>query len=204
MKISAICFDLGKVLLDFDKQAMLVRIAKKSPLTPAEMTSLLLKDEHSLVYEKGDITSAKYFSYLKKLLRYRGTAKELRACYSEIFTPLSDHIALAAQLAPHYLLAIISNTNDAHIVHAETAYSFFSLFHARIYSHEIRAMKPQREIYDAALIALGGIDPLEALFIDDIETNVLAASKLGWQTIHLRPDVDLRQALASYELLGLD
>ncbi|HEY0257516.1 MAG TPA: HAD-IA family hydrolase [Candidatus Methylacidiphilales bacterium] len=204
MKISAVCFDLGKVLLDFDKKAMLVRIAEKSPLTPAEMTPLFLEDGQGIAYEKGGITSSKYFSHLKKLLRYRGTAKELRACYCEIFTPLSDHIALAALLAPHYPLALISNTNDAHIVHAEAAYSFFSLFHARIYSHEIKAMKPEREIYDAALAALGGIDPLEALFIDDIESHILAASGLGWQTIHLRPDVNLREALASYELLGLD
>lgn len=204
MKISAVCFDLGKVLLDFDKEAMLVRIAEKSPLTPAEMIPLFMEDEQAISYEQGGITSAKYFSHLKKLLRYRGTTKELRACYCEIFTPLSDHIALAAQLAPHYPLAIISNTNDAHIAYVEATYSFFSLFHARIYSHQARAMKPEREIYDAALVALGGVDPLETLFIDDIESHILSASRLGWQTIHLRPDVNLREALASYELQGLD
>lgn len=204
MKISAICFDLGKVLLDFDKEAMLVRIAEKSLLTPDEMVPLLLGDQQGLAYEIGDITSAKFFSHLKKLLRYRGTIKELRTCYCEIFTPLSDHIALAAQLAPHYPLALISNTNDAHIVYAESSYSFFSLFPVRIYSHQARIMKPEREIYDAALLALGGINPLEALFIDDLEPNILGASKLGWQTIHLRPGVNLREALASYELLGLD
>ena len=65
-------------------------------------------------------------------------------------------------------------------------------------------MKPDREIYHAALDALGGIDPLEALFIDDLEANILGAVKLGWQTIHLRPGVNLREALASYELKGLD
>jgi FMN phosphatase YigB (HAD superfamily) len=65
-------------------------------------------------------------------------------------------------------------------------------------------MKPEPEIYRAALKNLGGIDPLEALFIDDLEPNILGASKLGWQTIHLRPEVDLREALASYELEGLD
>lgn len=204
MKISAVCFDLGKVLLDFDKEAMLDRIAEKSPHTPAELIPLFLEDEHSLAYERGGLTTSKYFSHLKKLLRYRGTIAELRACYCEIFTPLADHIALAAQLAPHYPLAIISNTNDAHILHVESAYSFFSLFHARIYSHKVRAMKPDRAIYDAALAALGGINPLEALFIDDLESNILGASKLGWQTIHLRRDVNLREALASYELMGLD
>jgi len=204
MKISAICFDLGKVLLDFDKEAMLRRIAEKSPLAPEEMARLINEDSLGLAYERGAITSAKFFSHLKKLLRYKGAAKELRACFNEIFTPLPEHIALAALLAPHYPLAIISNTNEAHIVHAEATYSFFSLFKAHIYSHRVKAMKPDRAIYQASLKALGGIDPLETLFIDDVEANILGAVKLGWQTIHLRPGVDLREALASYELKGLD
>jgi len=204
MKISAICFDLGKVLLDFDKEAMLIRISEKSSLMPEEMASLLLKDEMGLAYEAGNVTSAQFFSHLKKRLKFKGASRELRSLYSEIFTPLSDHIALAAMLAPHYPLAIISNTNEAHIIYAEARYSFFSLFPVRIYSHQIGTMKPNRAIYDAALAALGGIDPLEALFIDDLESNILGAAHLGWQTIHLRPGVDLREALVSYELEGLD
>jgi putative hydrolase of the HAD superfamily len=204
MKISAVCFDLGKVLLHFDWQLMLTRVAKKSPLSTTEMSRLLMGDPQILAYETGKITSAKFFSHLKKWLQYKGTVKELRAAFSDIFTPLPEHIALAAMLAPHYPLAIISNTNEAHIVHAEATYSFFSLFRARIYSHQVKVAKPDRAIYQAALKALGGIDPLETLFIDDIEENVLGAVKLGWQTIHLRPEVDLREALASYELRGLD
>lgn len=204
MKISAICFDLGKVLIDFDKEAMSVRMAEKSPFSSAEIARLIKADPQSLAYELGAIPTTRFFVHLKKLLRYQGTNKELRACFNEIFTPLADHIALAAQLAPHYPLAIISNTNDAHIAYAEAVYSFFSLFPVRIYSHRVKAMKPDRAIYDAALDALGGIDPLEALFIDDLEPNIVGAVRLGWQTIHLRPDVDLRLALASYELKGLD
>ena len=168
------------------------------------LSRLIQTDPQAIVYEKGGITTARYFSHLKKLLRYRGATKELRACCSEIFTPLADHIALAAMIAPHYPLAIISNTNEAHILHAEGAYSFFSLFPIRIYSYRVKMMKPNRDIYDAARAALGNIDPLEILFIDDLEANIAAAAKLGWQTIHLRPDVNLREALASYELLGLD
>ena len=204
MKISAVCFDLGKVLLHFDWKIMLDRIAEKSPLSPEKIAQLLKDDPQILAYEVGSVTSAKFFSHLKKRLNYKGAAKELRACFSEIFTPLPEHIALAALLAPHYPLAIISNTNEAHIIHAEATYSFFSLFKARIYSHQVKTMKPDRAIYQAALKALGGIDPLETLFIDDIEENILGAVKLGWQTIHLRPGVDLREALASYELKGLD
>ena len=204
MKISAICFDLGKVLLDFDKDTMLARFAEKSPLSKDEMVRLITEDPHTIGYEMGAISSAKFFPHLKKLIRYKGTAKELRTIFNEIFTPLPEHIALAALLAPHYPLAILSNTNDAHILYAESTYSFFSLFKVRIYSHQIKAMKPDRAIYQAAIAALGGIDPLEILFIDDLEPNILGAVQLGWQTIHLRPGVDLREALASYELKGLD
>jgi FMN phosphatase YigB (HAD superfamily) len=204
MKISAVCFDLGKVLLHFDWQLMLDRVAKKSPLAPDKILALLKDDPQIIAYETGATTSAKFFAHLKKRLKYKGTAEEMRAAFSDIFTPMPEHIALAALLAPHYPLALISNTNEAHILHAEATYSFFSLFKARIYSHQVNAMKPNREIYQAALTALGGIDPLEALFIDDLETNVLGAVKLGWQTIHLRPGVDLREALSSYELKGLD
>jgi putative hydrolase of the HAD superfamily len=204
MKISAVCFDLGKVLLHFDWQIMLDRVAKKSPLKPAQMTKLMGNDKKIIAYEMGGISSASFFTHLKKLLKFTDTTKELRACFSEIFTPLPEHIALAAMLAPHYPLAIISNTNEAHISHAESVYSFFSLFPVRIYSHEVKAIKPHAEIYRAALDALGGVDPQETLFIDDIGLNVMGAVQLGWQTIHLRPEVDLRLALASYELKGLD
>ena len=204
MKISAVCFDLGKVLLHFDWQVMLRSLAEKSSLSDEEMGKILAADPLVMSYEVGGISSAKFFAHLKKTLHYRGTAKELRTCFAEIFPPMADHIALAAALAPHYPLAIISNTNEAHIVHAEASYSFFSLFPVRIYSHQVRTAKPQPEIYRAALAALGPIDPLETLFIDDLEPNILGAVQLGWQTIHLRPDVDLRVALASYELAGLD
>lgn len=204
MKISAVCFDLGKVLLHFDWRLMLNRVAKKSPFRPEKLAELLKDDSQIIAYETGEITSAKFFSHLKKQLQYRGTAKELRAAFADIFTPMPEHIALAAALAPYYPLAIISNTNEAHIEFAESTYTFFSLFHVRIYSHQVKLAKPDPEIYRAALVALGGIDPLEVLFIDDLEANILGAVKLGWQTIHLRPGVDLREALASYDLRGID
>jgi putative hydrolase of the HAD superfamily len=204
MKISAVCFDLGNVLIRVEWSRLTQQLAEKSPFPPDKIGQLLREDSQPDAYELGAVTSAKFFAHLKKLLKYKGTAKEIRAAFSEIFTPLSDHIALAAMLARHYPLAIISNTNEAHIAHAESTYSFFSLFSHRIYSYEVKMMKPNRDIYDAARTALGNVDPLEILFIDDLEANILAASKLGWQTIHLRPDVNLREALASYELLGLD
>jgi putative hydrolase of the HAD superfamily len=204
MKISAVCFDLGKVLLNFDWPRVLKSIGEKSPLPPDEIGARLSHNGEILGYERGAITTAKFFGHLKKSLEYKGTTKELLRAFTEIFEPMTENIALAALLAPHYPLAIISNTNDAHITYAEGTYTFFSLFPHRIYSHEVGAMKPDPKIYERAREAVGSPDKTEMLFIDDLETNILGAVALGWQTIHLRPDVNLREALASYELKGLD
>ena len=204
MKISAVCFDLGKVLIDFDWQQVLKKVAKKSTLSPEEIGARMSHDNELLGYERGAISSAEFFNHLKTRLEYTGTTKTLRTAFTQIFTPLTENIALAALLAPHYPMAIISNTNDAHITYAEKAYSFFSLFTARVYSHQVGTMKPNREIYEHARLVLGGIDPQEMLFIDDLEPNILGAAQLGWQTIHLLPEVNLRESLASYELKGLD
>jgi FMN phosphatase YigB (HAD superfamily) len=204
MKISAVCFDLGKVLIDFDWPQVLKKIAKKSTLSPEEIGARMSRDNELLGYERGAVSTSDFFAHLKKRLEYKGTPKALRTAFTNIFTPLTENIALAALLAPHYPMAIISNTNDAHIAHAEEIYSFFSLFPARIYSHQVGVMKPNREIYERARAAVGGIDPQEMLFIDDLESNILGAVQLGWQTIHLRPEVNLRESLASYELKGLD
>ncbi len=203
MKISAVCFDLGNVLISVHWDRMLDAIGKKSPLSHEEILTYL-DDPKTRAYEIGGISSAKYFPWLKKAIKYKGTAMELQVAWSEIFTPMADHIALAAMLSRHYPLAIISNTNDAHILHAEQAYSFFPLFPARIYSHQVKLAKPDPAIYHAALAALGGIDPLEAIFIDEPEPNILGAPTLGWQTIHPRPEVSLLEALTRYDLRGLD
>ena len=146
MKISAVCFDLGKVLLHFDWKLMLDRIAEKSPLLAEEITRLLQRKPHPSPTKPAPSPPPNFSRTSKSACRYKGTAKELRAIYNEIFTPLTEHIALAALLAPHYPLAIISNTNESHILYAEETYSFFSLFHARIYSHQVKAMKPEIDL----------------------------------------------------------
>jgi len=139
---------------------------------------------------------------MKKHFQFQGNIEELENIWCDVFTPMQEHIQCARILAEFYPLAIISNTSDSHIRFLENAYDFFPVFRKRIYSHEVGLMKPAAAIYEHALAEMKA-DKYESLFIDDREENVVGASLLGWQTIHLRPDVDLRLALQSYELTGL-
>ena len=203
MKISHIFFDLGKVLVDFDFSIAAGKIMQQSPLSPDEVTQEFYRlngliDE----YETGSIDSETFFTRMKAEYRFTGNTTELREIWCSVFSPLDEHIQMAKCLAQFYPLALISNTSEAHITYLESQYDFFPIFRKKFYSHEVRCMKPNPEIYDHALKEMGA-DKFESLFIDDREENVEAVAKRGWQTIHLRPDVNLRLALQSYDLRGV-
>ena len=86
---------------------------------------------------------------------------------------------LLASLKARYPLILVSNTQR--IPRRTTSrrnYRVLDYFDHKIFSHEVRSMKPDRKIYDAAIAAAG--KPPEALFFtDDREENIESAVKLG-------------------------
>jgi FMN phosphatase YigB (HAD superfamily) len=203
VKISTIFFDLGKVLLDYDFDLAFYRMSQESPLPEEELQKRIPEVDPMITeYESGRMETDAFFNQLKDLFQYQGSEEKLQQIWCEIFTPIDEHIEMARILAQYYPLAMISNTSDAHIRFLEGRHDFFPIFRERIYSYVFGTMKPDPSIYHHALERMKG-DKYEALFIDDREENIMTPSKMGWQTIHLRPDVNLRDALRSYELTGL-
>jgi len=202
MKISTIFFDLGNVLIRFHRDQVIEQLAPRSTLTKEEIDHLLIADSSFLDYEMGKITTAEALDHWKECLGFSGTVDELEAIYCSSFEPIEKHIEYAHRLSKHYSLAVLSNTSEAHIRTVEKDYPFFDIFQEKIYSYEVALRKPDPAIYQLALERMKA-DRFEALFIDDLEENVLTPSKMGWQTIHLRPEVNLLYALQSYDLEGI-
>jgi putative hydrolase of the HAD superfamily len=203
MKISTILFDLGKVLVDFDYSLALHRISLQSTLSRDEIDDLAYRDQSRVVsYERGELSTESFFAQQKEAFGFKGSTDELHDIWCDIFTPLDDHIYLARALAEYYPLGMISNISEAHVAFLEARYDFFPLFRERIYSCRAGHCKPEKEIYAIALEKMKA-NRFETLFIDDLEANILPPSKMGWQTIHLRPDVSLKLALQSYDLKGV-
>jgi len=202
MNISTIFFDLGKVLLDYDFNLAAYRVAQRSHLNPEKILEGIYPPEMIAAYEAGKIDCASFFTQTKELTGFEGTWEELHELWTDIFTPINEHIQLARQLAQYYPLALISNISEAHVRQVEATFDFFPIFRKLFYSCRVGHIKPYPEIYEHALGEMKA-DRFEALFIDDREDNILTAAKMGWQTIHLRPDVNLRLALQSYELKGV-
>jgi len=81
-------------------------------------------------------------------------------------------------LAARYRLVLLSNTNAIHFPSDPRELPLLRHFHDWILSYEVHAMKPRREIFQAALERCG-CRPEECFYTDDIAAYIEAAQRLG-------------------------
>ena len=134
-----------------------------------------------------------------------GTTREtIMRCQAEFFdTPRPEDVAFVKEIVHKYDIFMLSNNNPVsmilHIPNFENAglpldKSFKKLF----FSHEMKLLKPDPEIYLRA-IAESGYSAGECLFIDDSQRNVDGALAVGMHAVLYRPGVDdLRTLVTGY------
>ena len=90
---------------------------------------------------------------------------------------------------------IISNSAVGARVREQERYGFDDLCELIVYSHEVGVSKPDRRIYEITCERMN-LQPAEAVFLDDVEENVVAARELGFHAVWF---VDNRQAVREIE-----
>ncbi len=183
MTPSAIVFDLGKVLLDFDYGRAARALAPHSRLDPEAFRSVLDQSPLLHQYESGEIDTDTFLSGVREQTGYRADDTLLRTAFGDIFDEIGPMVALHATLrrrgTPAY---IFSNTNALAVDHVRRRFPFFNDFDGHVLSFEVGAMKPRPEIYQAVEQLTGRSGP-EILYLDDRPENVAGGSDRGWQVI---------------------
>lgn len=195
MTPEVVVFDLGKVLVDFDYSIAGRRIASRAALGAKAVKEFIDHSPLLFRYETGRMTRREFFEAVCEATGFHGTLDEFANFFADIFTEIPPmvrwHGRLSKQGIPTY---IFSNTNDMAVEHIRRNFPFFSNFDGYIYSYEVRAMKPQREIYEA-LEKMAGVSGRDILYLDDRLENVQAGTQRNWQVIHqVTPDESLRLA----------
>ena len=172
-------FDLGKVLIDLDFTLGIDRLASRCDLPRERFEQVLRDDSWNRRYECGFISTAEYHRHLCEHGGLQMELDEFHDSWSAILLPgMIFPERLLVALKQRYRLILVSNTNECHANYIAKNYPVFEYFDARIFSHEVGAMKPDTAIYEAAIAAAGR--PPEALFfIDDREENVVGARQIG-------------------------
>jgi putative hydrolase of the HAD superfamily len=198
VKIEALLFDLGKVIIDFNFELGMQRLAANCGLSRVEFEQVIWSKNWIRRYERGEISTADYHKYLCETGRLQMKLEEFRESWSSVFLPeLIVSEALLAELKRNYPLILVSNTNEAHVEFIGSRYKVFDYFEHKIFSHEVGSLKPDRKIYDAA-IAAAGKPPAALFFTDDREENIAAARQIGIHAHRFVSESDLIEALRAH------
>lgn len=109
--------------------------------------------------------------------------------------PLPDTVELLHRLkAQGHSLYCLSNMHIASIDYLEANYDFWQLFTGKVISCRVNLCKPEAAIY-AHLLSTFQLDPLDTVFIDDLEANLAAARRFGMRTILFANAVQSASAL---------
>ena len=172
-------FDLGNVILSFSHEKMYAQVAHLCGLSVDTIKELFLDSRIGVQYERGLISSNEIFSLLCEKSGKALDYSEVMTAGSDIFIPRPEMFELVKTLKKQgYHLILLSNINEAHYQFIDKQYDFFDLFNHLILSIEVKAVKPEKEIFDQAL-KRASCSPHECYYIDDIPEYVHAAEKLG-------------------------
>jgi HAD superfamily hydrolase (TIGR01509 family) len=195
VKIEALLFDLGKVLIDFNFETGIQALHASCSISRDRFDELLWDEIWIGRYERGEISTLEFHGYLRDSANLTMPLAEFRSTWSSVFLPkllVSENLLLA--LKERYPLILVSNTNEAHIEFIGSNYRVLDHFDHRVYSYEVGSLKPDRKIFDHA-IAVSGSSPEALFFTDDREENVLAASRLGIHAHQFKTESRLIDAL---------
>ena len=193
--IKSIISDLGNVLIFFDNDIFFNKIIGYSPLSEDEVISEVLAHlELSRSFDMGKVMPEKFYLQAAKIFKANIDKTTFFSIYNDIFSLNMPIVGLLKSLRSRYTLVLCSNTDVERFGFVKKKFPEVLFFDKYVVSYEVGFMKPHPRIYEAALEE-AGTKPEENVFIDDREENIIAAEKLGLQTILLNPDTNLKHEL---------
>lgn len=176
-------FDLGNVIALFDRGVAARQMAAVAGITPEAALAAMIDGGLQRRLESGAIDWCGFHALFGAATGSTSDPDRLAEAASDMFSlnvPILPVIGALEKACVR--TGILSNTCAPHWEHLlRRRYAILpGRFAEVVLSHEVRAAKPDRAIYDIAA-ARAGVPPAEILFVDDLEENVAAARAAGWE-----------------------
>ena len=175
----AILFDLGKVLIHFDFRRGYRALEGLCPYAAEEIPRRLAGTGLVERFETGLVEPREFVDQISRILDLRVDYDQFRVIWSSIFTDVLIPESMLKGLGRRYRLVLVSNTNSLHFEMIRGTYGhLLRHFDDLVLSYEVRAMKPQAEIFQAA-VECARCRPQECFYTDDIAAYVESARRMG-------------------------
>lgn len=201
MPIDSVVFDLGNVLVEWDRRFLFEKLIPDEAALRHFLDEILTLDINADLdrgVPLGEVTAA-------LATRHPGHAELIHAFRDRwpetLGEILDESVLILDELAklPVRLLAL-SNWGKDTFALAAPRLPFLDRFEALVISGREGVVKPDPAIFEL-MVERHGLDPERTVFIDDGAANIAAAAALGFATIHFTSASQCRAELIA---LGLD
>nr|WP_320060009.1 HAD family phosphatase [uncultured Bacteroides sp.] len=186
--IKNLIIDFGGVLIDLDRQRCIDNFKKIGFQKVDEFIDPYRQQGFFMEFEKGLITASDFRNAIREQADKLITDEQIDTAWNTFLVGIpTSKLDLLLKLREHYVVYLLSNTNEIHWRWAcENSFSYKDFevedyFEKMFISFELHEAKPEVEIFKI-LLEDTGIAPEETLFIDDASANCLTAESLGITT----------------------
>jgi 2-haloacid dehalogenase len=192
---SAVVFDLGGVLIDWDPRHLYRQLFDDE----AEMEAFLgqvTTPEWNAAQDAGRPWADAVASLAEKHPEHRALIEAFHERWPETLGgPIPGTVDVLAELREARVpLYALSNWSAETYPVARARFPFLAWFDGVVISGDVGAIKPDARMFEH-LVAQHALRPSETVFVDDRADNVAAAARLGFVAIQFRDAASLRQDL---------
>ncbi len=193
-----IYFDLGKVIVYFDRDIMCRQMGAVADVSPELVFKTIFDTGLQERYESGEIDDRGFYEAFCQGTDCRPNYDALERAGSDIFTLNASIVPVIAQLhAAGYRLGVLSNTCHSHWEHCLRRFWILrELFSVHALSYRLRASKPDPAIFLGAA-ELAGVAPEEIFYTDDIAGHIAGAKAVGFDAVQYTSTPELAAELRS-------
>jgi len=188
-------FDQGNVILDINPQLSLDAFTALMNPTAADRVSasdLLGGCDNQFItdYMLGLVSTNQFIDYLMPIMRPDTTRQQIIDAWNALILDIPQQRlqALLKLRSEGNKTYILSNTNEEHVRYIinkcfnNDRHEMERYFDDLFFSCEMHMVKPSRDIF-IEVIRKTGMNPNEAIFIDDLQKNLDTAAELGFNTL---------------------
>ncbi len=199
---TAIVFDFGGVLLDWDPRYLYRKLFDGDPAAMERFLSEIDFFAWNLQQDAGRPFSVAVAELSQRFPQYAGLIAVYPRRYPESLSgPIQGSVELLTQLKQAgYPLFGLSNWSTETFRLVRDKYAFMSWFRLILLSGEVKLLKPDPRIYTAFLDRIHRTAK-ECLLIDDSKVSIAAAQQMGFMTILFESPSQLESELYQRGLL---
>jgi putative hydrolase of the HAD superfamily len=188
---------MGNVLVHFCHDRMCRQIGALCGQTGPDIRTLLFDSELQWQFERGRLSEREFHTELSRLVAAELEFEALVEAGSDIFQLNEPIVPILESLKSQgKRLVLLSNTSVSHFEFVRRRFDVLQHFDEYVLSYEVGALKPDAEIFEAALRKIE-CTPQECFYTDDIVAYIAAAREHGLEAEVFTTPESLRGHLAT-------